>query len=216
MEKTTANKNVTTAKILSLASNSKRDCIKLELKNIVFPKWSDMGLMGMMFRQYLRTKEQPEGNLYDEAKFQTVLRILRGKVLMNNRPDAYCWKFNKLETAKDVQPIGTNCADALLSLMDVLNGIENLEEKKLLADMFAKMKEDLLLVTTPAENRSCIEITQELYDAGITFCIDEWMDTDEDGNAPITNLQIGDFLIVNENSVYRIGRDEFIETHELV
>ncbi len=210
-----ANKKTTTSTILTLAEGQQKPCIKLELKNIVFPKWSDIGLIGMMFRQYLKTKEQPEGNLYDEAKFQTVLRVLRGKVLMNNKPDTYCWKFSKLESAKDVRPIGTNCAEGLIALTDVLNEIEDIEEKKLLADMFSKLKEDLLLVTTPAENRTCIEVTEELYNAGITFCVDEWMDTDENGDASVTNLEIGDFLIVTDSGVYCIRREEFFETHNL-
>lgn len=210
-----ANKATTTSTILALAKGQQKPCIKLEIKNIVFPKWSDIGLMGMMFRQYLRTKEQPEGNLYDEAKFQTVLRVLRGKVLMNNRPDTYCWKFNKLESAKDVRPIGTNCADGLIALTDVLNEIKDIEEKKLLADMFSKLKEDLLLVTTSAENRTCIEITKELYNAGLTFCVDEWMDTDENGEAPVTNLEVGDFLILTDSGVYCIRGEEFLDTHNL-
>lgn len=190
-------------------------CVKLELQNIVFPKWSDLGMFGMMFRQCVVTKEQPAGNIYDEAVFQTVLRVLDGKVLMSDRPDCYCWKYSKVESAKDVRVVGTNSAEGLISLCSVLNDVTSDSEKKMLADMFANMKKDLLLVTTPAENRRCIEVTREMYDAGITACVDEWMDADEDGMASATNLAIGDYLIVTDDGVYRIGRDEFLETHRL-
>jgi hypothetical protein len=173
--------------------------------------------MGMMFRQCLRTKEQPDGHIYDEARFQTVLRIIDGKVLISNQPDSYCWKIEKVLSSKKVCPIGVNCADALLALMNVLNEITDNEEKKLLAEMFSKMKEDMLLVTTPTEQRHCIEVTDDLYAQGITYCVDEWMDVNANGEAPITELQIGDYLIVSDNnSVYRIGRDEFLRTHKLI
>lgn len=193
-----------------------RECVKPELQNIVFPKWSDLGLLGVMFRQYVVTKEQPDGNLYDEAVFQTVMRVIGGKVLMSGRPDCYCWKFDKIANAKNVRLIGTNSAEGLLSLCEVLSGIEAEEEKNMLADMFANMKKDLLLVTTPEEKRRCIEVTPSLYEKGLTSCVDEWMEVDEEGNAPVTNLFVGDFLIVTENGVYRIGREEFLQTHKLL
>ena len=205
------NKMETTAKILTMGE--KIPCTKLELQNIVFPKWSDLGLVGMMFRQCVSTKEQPNGNIYDEAVFQTVLRIIGGKVLMTGRPDCYCWKFSKVENAKNVRMIGTNSAAGLINLCEVLSGITSEEEKSMIADMFANSKKDLLLVTTPSEERTCIEVTPELYAAGITHCVDEWMDTDEDGNAEATALCIGDYLIVTNSGVYRVGHDEFVETH---
>jgi len=205
------NKNASTEKILSMGK--KVPCTKLELQNIVFPKWSDLGLVGMMFRQCVSTKEQPSGNIYDEAVFQTVLRIIGGKVLMTGRPDCYCWKYSKVESAKNVRMVGTNSAAGLVNLCEVLAGITSAEEKSMIADMFANSKKDLLLVTTPAEERTCIEVTPELYAAGITHCVDEWMDTDIDGNAEATALCVGDYLIVTNSGVYRIGHDEFVETH---
>lgn len=205
------NKNDITSKILAMGTTV--PCTKLELKNIVFPKWSDLGLVGLMFRQCVSTKEQPNGNIYDEAVFQTVLRIIGGKVLMTGRPDCYCWKFSKVENAKNVSMIGTNSAAGLINLCEVLACIASEEEKTMIADMFANSKKDLLLVTTPAEERSCIEITHELYAAGITHCVDEWMDVDENGNAEATALCVGDYLIVTSSGVYRIGHDEFLETH---
>jgi hypothetical protein len=84
------NKVESTARILEICSSNIRNCTKLQLDNIVFPKWSDLGLIGMMFRQCVSTKEQPDGNIYEEAVFQTVMRIIGGKVLMSGRPDCYC------------------------------------------------------------------------------------------------------------------------------
>ena len=208
------NKFETTKRILEVGDTL--SCVKLEMQNIVFPKWSDLGMMGLIFRQCVSTKEQPMGNIYDEAIFQTVLRVLDGKVLMSDRPDCYCWKFSKVENAKDVKLIGTNSAEGLISLCSVLNSIPEESEKKMLADMFANLKKDLLLVTTPAEDRLCIEVTQEMYDSGITACVDEWMGTDENGMAYATQLCVGDYLIVTTSGIYRVGHDEFMETHRLI
>ena len=79
--------------------------------------------------------------------------------------------------------------------------------------MFSHMKKDLLLVTTPEEKRTCIEIN-----AGNTFtyCVDQWMETDSEGYAEATRLQFGDYLIVSDSGVYRVGHDEFRATHKLV
>lgn len=205
-------KNNTTQKILS--SRKPIPCTTLEMQNIVFPKWEDLGLIGKMFRQCVSTKEQPNGNIYDEATYQTVLRIINGKVLMSERPDCYCWKLSKVQSAKDVRTIGTNSSESLVNLCNVMNTISDDTEKAMVADMFAKLKNDLLLVTTPAESRYCIEVTSLLYEINdIKWCVDEWMETDEEGYAEATKLERGDYLIVTEKGVYRIGKEEFKKTH---
>lgn len=214
---TKANKEISTRKILEVASDMIRPCIKKQLDNIIFPKWDDLGLLGMIFRQDVCTKEQPEGHVYDEAVYQVVMRIISGRVLMTGgRPDAYTWKHSKVAEAKNVRFIGTNSAKAVINLADALRSISDEDEKHLFADMFCNWKKDLLLVTTPEEARRCIEITPELYAKGITFCVDEWMKTDENGEANITSLNIGDYLIVSKKGgVYCIRHDEFLETHSL-
>lgn len=208
------NKTESTRNIINLATAQKKSCIKMEMQNIVFPKWSDIGLLGLMFRQCIVTKEQPVGHIYDEAEFQPVMRILDGKVLMNDKTDSYAWKFSKLEKSKGVRPIGSTTAAGIITMCEVLSGISDAHEKSLVADMFANLNKDLMLVTTPAENRVCIEVTEELYKAGVTSCVDEWNSVDENGEAEETLLNIGDFLIVTSDGVYCIRRDEFLTTHK--
>ena len=55
-----------------------------------------------------------------------------------------------------------------------------------------------------------------MYDSGITACVDEWMETDENGMASATQLCVGDYLIVTTSGIYRVGHDEFMETHRLI
>lgn len=218
MAKTKANKKLLTQQILEAAADQIQHCTKLQMDNIIFPKWNDLGLLGMIFRQDIRTKEQPDGHVYDEAVYQVVMRIISGRVLMTGgRPDSYTWKHSKVANSKNVRFIGCNSADAVINLSTTLATITDNEEKHLFADMFCNLNKDLLLITSPEENRLCIEITPELYSSGITSCVDDWMDTDANGEADITSLNIGDFLIVSENkdSVYCIRHDEFLETHSL-
>ena len=212
------NKQETTAAILSLGTI--RPCTKLPTENIVFPKWSDIGLWGEIFSLKVKTKEQPTGCDYDEAKFQVVMRIINGKVHMTGgRPDAYAWKFSKVEPylqdPKNLRLIGVNSAKAVINLSAVLGTIENEEDRVLFADMFCSINKDLLLIPTNAEERRCIEVTKEFFDKGVTACVDSWMEPDENGDADATQLNIGDFLVMEGQYLYCIRRDEFLETHKL-
>ena len=203
-----------------MAGDHVRNCTKLQLENIVFPKWSDLGLLGMIFSQKIKTKEQPLGCDYDEATFQVVMRVINGKVLMTGgRPDAYTWKHSKVaDIVTDptkVRLIGTNSASAVINLSEVMAAITDPNERMMFADMFCSINKDLLLVTTEAEERRCIEVTKELYDSGLTACVDAWMEPDENGEADATQLNIGDFLIVEGDNVYCIRKDEFLETHSI-
>lgn len=207
------NKASTTSHILATCPQIK--CTKLAIDNIIFPKWSDLGLVGMMFRQCVASKEQPIGNIYNEAVYQTVMRVLGGKVLMTGRPDCYCWTIEKVNGSKNISLIGVNSAEGLITLSEILPTIHDQKEKTMFADMFANLKKDLLLIHTPAEERMCIEVTEELYAHGLTHCVDEWMETDEKGEAEATQLYIGDYLIATKNGVYRVGHDEFDVTYAI-
>lgn len=212
------NKKETTAKILAACKTV--PCTKLPIDNILFPAWDELGLLGQLVRQCVCTKEQPEGYIYPEANFRMVMRILSGKLLINLRPDVYCWRMDKVQKSlKNAKIIGTNSAEGLINLVDVLQSINSDEEKTAFAGMMASLKRDLLLVHTPAEKRECIIVTQEMLDTGITACVDSFVDTDADGNGPESKLFLGDAIIVNRkptgDKIYRIGKEEFSETHSL-
>ena len=216
------NKEKTTKTILATIDSYIRPCVKLQLDNIVFPKWSDLGLLGMMFSQKVKTKEQPLGCDYDEATYQVVMRVINGKVLMTGgRPDAYTWTHSKvadtLKKQTEIRLIGTNSASAVLNLSKMLATISDQKEQMMFADMFCSLNKDLLLITTEPENRFCVEVTKELYDAGLTVCVDSWMEADDNGDVDATHLNVGDFLIVDaaRTKVYCIRREEFLETHTL-
>ena len=211
------NKNQTTANILSLIAGQIRPCTKRTTDNIIFPKWSDIGLWGEIFAMKVKTKEQPQGCDYDEAKFQVVMRVIDGKVLMTGgRPDAYTWKAAKVAEyveKKEFRYIGINSAQGIITLSKVINTIPEEKEQEMFADFFSAINKDLLLITSGEESRQYIEVTPELYNAGITACVDSWMEPDENGEADATILNIGDFLIIEGDRVYCIRHDEFVATH---
>lgn len=213
------NKKQTTAQILTKAAPYIEKCRKIPLWNIVLPQWSKIGLWGEIFALCIKTKEQPDGCLYPES-CRVVVRVIDGKVYMTGgKPDAYTW--DEETTAKymsnpdKIKYIGINSPQGLINLADVLQTITNPDEKLVFADWFCMVNCDFFLVGTPEEQRQCIEITRELYDAGVTVCVDDWMKPDDNGEAETTQLNVGDFLIVNDSGVYCIRRKEFMETHRL-
>ena len=139
---------------------------------------------------------------------------------MTGRPDCYTWNAEKIEKLNldtmNLPFIGIHSANGIIRLGKLLESVTTENDKKWLAEMFVQCNQDYLLVATPAEQRTVVEVTQELYDHGLTACVDEWMPTDEEGNSQETILYVGDFLVISgDNGVYRIGRDEFYETHRL-
>lgn len=205
-------KEMRTAEILSMATPI--PCTKIEIGNIIFPKWSDMSLIQMMFRQCVITKEAPMGHIYDETEFRLVLRIVDHKLIQNGMTDNYCW--GATQVAKNIGkavPIGCCSASGLLTLTDVISGIHDLDEKKMFADFFTSLNKDLLYVLSSEEARMCIPVTQELYDQGLTWCIDEWVE-EKNGEYAKTALNVGDVLIVSDSGVYCCRKDIFESTHK--
>ena len=191
---------------------------KFSLLQVIFPQWDELGLLGKIFRQVVRTKENPAGQLYEEATFRTVLRILNGKVFMTNAmQDSYAWTQETfLKKARNAVPCGTHTGHGVLGMTRLLATITDTNERLEVAEMFASMNRDLILCEVPEEKRTVCEVTDELYAAGLTSCVDEWQNQkDENGNLIETKLNIGDFLYINQDAqtVYCIRRDEFFATH---
>ena len=213
------NKTISTVEIVNYVRfhGLEQPCIKLAISNVVFPKWNNQGLFGEIFCQKVRTKEQPTGCDYSETRFQTVMRILGGKVFMNGRPDTYAWPFEKVEKIKDKMPIGIGSPEGMVNWAKLAQTITDPDEKLLVADMFCSTTKDFILANTPAEKRVCFYVSEELYNLGLKEIVDEWMECDSEGMSATTKVYPGDFVIISsDNGIYRIGADEFHETHVLV
>ena len=193
---------------------------KNAMSNIVFPKFDEIGLIGDIFRQDVKTKEQPDGEVYEEDAYRVVWRIYNGKLYnADGRLDVYCWSdedFNNKATK--AVPIGTGSALGIIHLAETLASLNDYRDKIALADMFRRYNEDMLLVDSKSELRSVVEVTDALYKEGITSCIDSWMKPDADGNYAETKLNVGDFLVMNheKETVYCIVREAFFATHTIV
>ena len=210
------NKNEVTANILKVAKEYSKPCTKLSMANIVMPALDSQGLMAKVFPGMVLTKEQPNGCHYG-ASAAPVLRVLGGKLLDNNgMADAYAWdaKTYAKKAAKS-HPIGFGYGATLESVkwaMEVLNTVADPIERDMLTKFFIEQPY-LRLVFSKEEKRTCLEVTQELYNNGLNTCVDEWMDEDENGMSDATILNVGDFLIINESGVYCIRKEEFLGTH---
>ena len=192
---------------------------KVAMTNIVFPQWNEMDLIRDIFRQMVVTKETPDGHLYDEEEYRVVLRIYDGRLKSADMLDVYCWsRADFLKKAKNIKTIGCNSGQGLLNLASLIEEMSLESEKLQVANFFSSLNKDLLYVESKAEMRKVVEVTQELYDSGITRCIDSWQEPDENGNYEFTELNVGDFLVLEEDkqSVYCIRKEAFLATHKLV
>lgn len=186
-------------------------CVKKAIDNIVLPRFSDMPITGQIFDQTVITKEQTTS--YDKKIFQVVIRILNGYLLHNNQLDCYAWKQSKVDNAKK-RRIGVNSLQGIISLFKMLHTMKLKEEKKLLFKMFWMYRKDFLIVHTEEENRRCVEVTQELYDTGLKYAVEDYIKPDENGEATVTELHVGDRLIITSDGAYTVRKKEFELTHK--
>jgi excinuclease UvrABC helicase subunit UvrB len=101
---------------------------------------------------------------------------------------------------------------------EMLNVVAHMEEKAELAQFFEYYRaKDFLCVFSREEDRTIVEVTEKLFNAGFTSCVDNYQHMlDEDGNLIETKLSIGDFLVLEkaEGTLYSIKRDVFLATHK--
>ena len=212
-----ANKTEINKKVAALVAGKEISCKKLAMANIVMPTLESQGLMALVFPGMVITKEQPKGCFYG-ATAAPVIRVLGGKVLSNGMADAYAWSPETYaKKAKESYPIGFGYGASVESVkwaMEIVNSIGDPMERELMIKFFLEQP-SLRLVFSAEENRTAIEVTQELFDAGLQYVIDDWMKEDELGLCDVTQLNVGDYLIVTKDGYYCIRREEFLETHSL-
>ena len=80
--------------------------------------------------------------------------------------------------------------------------------------MFWMYRKDFLIVHTEEENRRCVEVTQELYDTGLKYAVEDYIKPDENGEATVTELHVGDRLIITSDGAYTVRKKEFELTHK--
>ena len=217
--------------INAVAGEFKEPWTKMRLDNILMPPFKDFAIFGEILRQVVKTKEDPNGHLYEESEYRMVIRILDGRLLMDGMYDAYAWKNDKVlkELSKysdgKVPCIGTHdpTGEALLNFAKVLATIKDPAEKKKFAAMISQSAFDLLLVTTEEEKRLVIPVSdhvlQLLHEKGVYEIVDDWCyDTarwpDAELDLPGTRLEVGQFLICTQKGFYHIGHDEFLKSHK--
>ena len=192
---------------------------KNAMSNIIFPKFTEMGILKDMFGQCVKTNEQPQGELYSELEYRVIWRIYNGKLYnANGLLDVYCWSDDDFSSkATKAVPIGRESALGLLNLTDIIHRLDSYEDKVKVADLFCRLGMDLLLVDSKEEIRSVVEITEDLYKAGITTCIDQW-EKKTDNGYNVTKLSVGDFLVMDHDNetVYCIKKEPFEATHDML
>lgn len=229
------NQNEFNARIAKLVKVHGHPCIKVQMDNMILPPWARFGVFGRVHAYSVKTSEAVNGHQYNPAEYQTVIRFLDGRVLFNRKainektgdeevvqlPDGYAWKQSKvldMMSKGQIKPIGTSSPEAILNMVNLLNTIKDQAEKEEVAATFASFGHSTMLAHTDAENRVFIRVTQELYDAGLTYSADEWLEPDANGMVKPSPLFVGDVVIVStadDGTVtgYRVDKELFELTH---
>lgn len=153
------------------------------------------------------------------GKSQVIFRLLSdetGKLHLRNKTrelDAYAWTAQDiLSRAKKILPFGINSEEGKQTLETLLSYMSDEEEKEEILKTLYLFRIDFQAVMVKPDWRKVVEVTQELYDAGVTSVINSW--EDESSGFRATELQVGDFLVIESpEKAYCIRREEFIETH---
>lgn len=148
----------------------------------------------------IKTKEAPDGCTYDQS-LTAVVRIIGDKVLMNGLYDIYAPAASKIaKLLSNPIDMSTIPSTQLAELQPILNVASEVRPSLAPAD----------------EGRKVIEITESMCGAdGHIDCVCSW----EEASEKTTTLYPGDFFLVEDEEKamgYRIGKDEFEETHALV
>lgn len=214
-----------TALVMKLSTA--KEMIKLPLDNVVFDRLGEIPLLEMLMNLNVVTKEHVEGTTYDKKSFQMVMRIIGGKLLMRGqdlveRPDAYAWQTSKVVKAKNKKALGFHSVEGAQTYAQLLATIESQYERDLFTDLLVNWAKDLILIHTPEERRTVIEVTEELIvKHGITAVPNsydiEWPAEGSDG-VELTPIKVGDALIIEPCSFgpafYVVQKDEYELTHK--
>ena len=144
-----------------------------------------------------------------EADYRPVIQLLDYS-LFNDKGEinAFAWSPKDF-TKKAKKPLvmkGEKCSVARM----LLKTIKTPKERELVAGLL-RLGLEILLVETPEEEREVIEVTQDLYNAGVTEIVNSW--DNEAENPVVTALEIGDRLVVEGDLFYCIRKDVFEKTH---
>ena len=213
------NKAEIDARVAAFGQLHARNCVKLRGDVLVFPDIRSCPLLDMFLCQMLRTKEQPNGCYYPSDGYRVVLRLLDGKVFLTEGglPDVDTWTHARCETQRSIRALGFySSSEACTEAERLLLGLRTEEDRRLVEGLLRFVAKDFYLVSTEEENCRVIEVTPELYSAGLTYIVDEWMQLDSDGCAEVTLLSIGDFVVLTNSGCYCIRGQEFWFTHRLI
>ena len=207
-------------------------CTKLgDIVNILYPAFTveNYGLFAMFVKPLLITAEKPDGHFYNPNKYQILARIVKGEVLFPTdgdksklRVDAYAWENEVTEEKLAngiVKSLNVDSEVGIENVESLLATIKNGEHRDLLHRMFYYgPRGNLLSVEPPAEKRYCLTVTEEIKNFFPNGIVDRWVNADENGLAPATNLELGDRIIIvyeNDGSVtaYRCEKDIYLKTH---
>ena len=192
--------------------------------------------LGLLFDMFvMQTKDGQKTYVLSDLKpgsrpNHVLFRVINGKLYMfttmateqdgarqaqpvvEERLDTYAWtdeEFDNNLPARKRKVIGFQSEAGREMLQSVIDSLQNPRDKERLENLFKMYTVDFVCGAQLADWRQVVEITQEMYDAGLTSISNDY---DNPGDAP-TQLVVGDFLVITEKGMYRIDRATFVASH---
>lgn len=182
---------------------------KLSTVTLVLPTFAELGLLGLMFPAV----KTMEGLMTYGADYRPVVQLLDyPHSLFNSKGEINAFAWSPKDFAKKAKKPLTVKGEQDFAARVLLRGMKTPKERELVAGLL-RLGLEILLVETPEEEREVIEVTQDLYNAGVTEIVNSW--DNEAENPVVTALEIGDRLVVEGDIFYCIRKDVFEKTHRV-
>lgn len=210
--------------ILELAKTLAVPYTKLETENIVVPSLKKYGFIANLVPGVITT-EEPGGHLYPTGLMVT--RVVEGRVVIDddkkgkdNQYDTYAWKVSTVQDYIDkgnYAVIGRHSPEGLNNFAKLHSTLKTELDREKFCEGFMPWGIDLILIHTEEEHKMCIEVTQELYDAGLRYWADDWRndqaEKDPNGMVSTTALEVGDILVISDIGAYVVARNIVKKTY---
>lgn len=200
--------------IMSRFISESRIALRDEVAIIYFPH---MELLHEM-HPVTSTKEgeeryQTSPEVDEELRMRILLRFINGRLYNHlGQLDAFAHKWKQYtKNMRKAKPVGFRSKKAKANLETLLDTLLVDSEKDKLVKTLRLFASNLSLCYTAPDWRQVVEVTQEMYDAGLTSIINDW--ENEKSGWAVTQLNVGDYLVITADGMYTIRRSEFLETH---
>ncbi len=199
--------------IMSRFISESRIALRDEVAVIYFPHMHLLSKMHPVTRTKEGDMEYPTSEAAGEDRMNILIRVVNGQ-LYNHLRQLDCYAHNMATYTKNMRRyyvVGNNSEEGQKGLEMLTSSMLDEAEVEELRATLSLFAIDFNMCYTKPDWRQVVEVTQEMYDAGLTSIVNDW--ENEKSGWTVTQLNVGDFLVITADGMYTIRREEFIQTH---